>query len=184
MNYLHSQYKKAGKISNQDFLYTLSVCASEPIRFIRLYEWRELNEMEINAIGCFWKGMGDAMGIEYRGYLSKDSWVDGTDFLDDMLTWAKRYEIDSMKPSHINTVPAYSLVDMLLYQLSGPVKAFVIQVLTVLMGDRMREAFLYVYLFPRIPQANFPSDTCHMSDAFHLVIPSLASLPRSSPSAP
>lgn len=33
MNYLHSRYQKAGKISNEDLLYTLSVFITEPVEY-------------------------------------------------------------------------------------------------------------------------------------------------------
>jgi len=75
MNHLHAPYIAAGRISNDDLLYTLSVCITEPIRFINLYEWRRLNELEMCALGVFWKSLGDAMRIEYRGFLARDSWV-------------------------------------------------------------------------------------------------------------
>jgi hypothetical protein len=141
MNFLHSQYKNAGKISNADFLYTLSVCVTEPIRFINLYEYRKLHDIEINAIGCFWKSLGDAMHIEYKGELSQDSWKDGIEFVDDITAWARRYEIDNMKPARTNPVSAYALADMLLYHVPKPLKPFAVEVLTVLMGDRIRDAF-------------------------------------------
>ncbi len=61
MNYIHSGYQRAGKISNEDLLYTLSVFITEPISWIAKYEWRELTDMEICAIGTFWKSIGDSM---------------------------------------------------------------------------------------------------------------------------
>lgn len=142
MNFLHSQYTKAGKISNADFLYTLSVCVTEPIRFMNLYEWRPLNDMEVNAIGCFWKSLGDAMQIEYKGYLSQDSWKDGIEFAEDITKWAKQYEVEAMKPAKSNALPAHALADLLIYHVPTALKPFAIQVLTALMGDRVREAFL------------------------------------------
>lgn len=142
MNYLHSAYKKAGKISNADFLYTLSVCVTEPIRFIGLYEWRKLNDMEINAIGTFWKSIGDAMEIDYAGYLSRDSWKDGIEFAEDITAWAKKYEIETMKPAASNRALAGPLMEMLVYHMPGFVQPFATQVATALMGERLREAFL------------------------------------------
>jgi hypothetical protein len=46
MNYMHNRYQKAGKISNDDMLYTLSLFVLEPERWIRQYEWRSLTPME------------------------------------------------------------------------------------------------------------------------------------------
>ena len=50
MNYLHGMYQKAGKITNDDMLYTLSLFILEPERWIRMYEWRSLTPMEICAL--------------------------------------------------------------------------------------------------------------------------------------
>jgi hypothetical protein len=46
MNYLHGRYQKAGKISNDDLLYTLSLFVTEVDRWVGLYEWRTLTDME------------------------------------------------------------------------------------------------------------------------------------------
>lgn len=47
MNYLHSRYQKANKISNDDMLYTLSLFVLEVERWIRLWDWRSMTPMEI-----------------------------------------------------------------------------------------------------------------------------------------
>lgn len=143
MNFLHSHYKNAGKISNADFLYTLSVCVTEPIRFMKLYEWRKLNDMEVNALGTFWKSIGDAMEIEYGGFLSKDSWRDGIDFVEDITAWAKEYEARAMKPARTNLKLAQSLIDLMIYHIPTVLKPFAHEVIAAVLGDRLREAILY-----------------------------------------
>jgi len=50
MNYIHSMYQKSGLISNDDLLYTLSLFAVEPERWINRFEWRSLTEMELCAL--------------------------------------------------------------------------------------------------------------------------------------
>jgi hypothetical protein len=50
MNYLHSWYQKAGKISNDDLLYTLSLFVLEVERWVRLYDWRTLTPLEMCAL--------------------------------------------------------------------------------------------------------------------------------------
>ncbi len=142
VNYLHSRYKKAGKISNEDFLYTLSVCVTEPIRFINQFEWRKLNDMEVNAIGAFWKSIGDAMDIEYKGYLARDSWKDGIEFAEDITAWAKNYEVEAMRPAKSNRQLCDPLLDMLIHHVPGFLKPFAAEAAVALMGDRLREAFL------------------------------------------
>ncbi|KAI0400119.1 hypothetical protein F4802DRAFT_586575 [Xylaria palmicola] len=142
INFLHSKYQKEGTITNPDLLYTLSVFVVEPPRFARLYEWRPMNEVEYCAYGVFWKAVGDAMGIEYKGLLAHDTWRDGIEWADDITAWAKRYEVDVMKPSVIANKPARTLIPMMTYWLPWFAKPFGEQVVCVLMGDRVREAFM------------------------------------------
>lgn len=141
MNYLHSRYTAAGQISNADFLYTLAVCITEPIRFMRFYEWRPLTDMEVCAIGTHWKAIGDAMDIQYKGYLSQDSWADGVEFANDITAWAKRYEVEAMKPAKVNLQASAQLTQMMLWHVPSFAKPFAQEILTVLMGDRVRDAF-------------------------------------------
>ncbi|CAJ2499659.1 Uu.00g025120.m01.CDS01 [Anthostomella pinea] len=142
MNFLHSKYIKDGSISNADLLYTLSVFVIEPPRFIRLYEWRTLNEMEYCAYGVFWKSVGDAMGIEYKGFLARESWRNGIEFAEDITAWAKAYEVVAMKPSAINNKPARALIPIITYWAPWFAEPFVTEMVCVLMGDRAREAFM------------------------------------------
>ena len=53
MNFLHSRYQEAGKITNNDLLYVLSSFALEPVRWISRYEWRNLTDVELCASGTF-----------------------------------------------------------------------------------------------------------------------------------
>ncbi len=62
MNYLHGLYGK--KITNDQLLYVLGVFATNPWDWVRLWEWREMNVMEVGAMGVFWKGIGEMMGID------------------------------------------------------------------------------------------------------------------------
>ncbi|KAI0179059.1 hypothetical protein GGR52DRAFT_287312 [Hypoxylon sp. FL1284] len=144
MNFLHGKYVKEGTISNADLLYTLSVFVTEPPRFCRLYEWRALNEMEYCAYGVLWKSVGDAMGIEYKGFLARaeSGWRDGIDFAEDITAWAKAYEVVAMKPSLISAKPARALIPIITYWAPGFATPFATNVVISLLGDRVREAFM------------------------------------------
>ncbi|KAI0144463.1 hypothetical protein GGR57DRAFT_331868 [Xylariaceae sp. FL1272] len=142
MNFLHSKYREEGTISNEDLLYTLSVFVTEPPRFARLYEWRVMNEVELCAYGVFWKALGDSMDIKYKGLLPRDSWKDGIEWAEDIAVWAKAYEAEKMKPSVVANKPAKALIPMITYWVPWFAKPFVEQAVCVLMGDRMREAFM------------------------------------------
>lgn len=143
MNYLHAPYKAAGKISNEDFLYTLAVSAIEPARFITLYEWRDPTEMERCAIGTFWKSLGDAMEIQYEGHLARaGKWADGIEFLEDITVWARQYELDNLRPAQSNVLASRELVRLLNWHVPSFIKPFAQEAITVLMGDRVRDAFM------------------------------------------
>jgi hypothetical protein len=142
MNFLHKEYIHQGQISNEDLLYTLSVFITEPVRFMWLYEWRALNEMEHCAYGVVWRKIGEAMGIKYEGYLSKIEWTDGLDFALDVAHWAKSYEVTAFVPSKISNKPALALIPMLAYWVPWWGRVFAYECVHVLLGDRVREAFL------------------------------------------
>lgn len=114
MNYIHSRYQRAGKISNEDLLYTLSVFITEPVIWVNKYEWRPFTEMEVCAISTFWKSIGDAMGIEYDGQLARSTWTNGLEFYEDIRDWQRAYEVRYMVPSPSNKTTADQLVPLLL----------------------------------------------------------------------
>lgn len=144
MNSLHSPYIQAGKISNQDLLYTLSVFITEPISWINGHEWRQLSDMEICAQGTFWKSIGDAMNITYSGYLKRNSWKDGIEFYEDIVEWALQYEADHMVPAATNKQTANELFELLLYYVPRSLRQLPRQIIGVLMTERLRAAMMYV----------------------------------------
>ncbi|KAG8533378.1 uncharacterized protein KY384_002161 [Bacidia gigantensis] len=144
MNFIHSTYRKAGKISNNDLLYTLSLFALEPIRWINRYEWRQLESFEKNAIGVFAKALGDAMSIEYEGCLksAKEGWADGLQWLDEVEAWAEEYEKAKMVPDVNNFDTAEQTVGILLWYVPGWAKGFGKKLVCTLMDDRLRTAMV------------------------------------------
>lgn len=143
MNYIHSQYQNAGKISNDDMLYTLSVFITEPIAWVQRYEWRSMNEMEVCALGTFWKSIGDAMGIDYKG-LRQTKWKDGLEFYEDIKIWAENYENKYMVPAETNKKTADELVPVLLFYVPRIFRPAAANIVGVLMGDLLRKAMMYV----------------------------------------
>ncbi|KAG4428732.1 hypothetical protein IFR05_015782 [Cadophora sp. M221] len=143
MNYIHSRYQKAGKISNEDLLYTLSVFVTEPISWVEKYEWRSMNDMEVCAVAAFWKSIGDAMEIQYHGYLPRSEWNDGLEFYVDIKTWAEDYETKYMVPAKSNKITADELIPLLLFYVPKRLRAAGCHMVGVLMGDRLRAAMMY-----------------------------------------
>lgn len=145
MNFIHSAYQRAGKISNDDMLYTLSLFALEPVRWIGRYEWRPLTDLEKCALGTFWKAMGDAMDIRYDESLKsagEKGWTDGLHWLEEVEEWAEDYERRAMVPDVDNHRTAEQTTEILLWYVPSWAKGAGRKVVTVLMDDRLRTAMM------------------------------------------
>lgn len=148
MNYLHGRYRKAGRISNDDMLYTLSLFALEPSRWIKRFEWREFSEVELCAEGVFWRDAGEAMEISYEVL---EQYLDG----DDGLAWLRAIEIWSDNYARVNAVPdetnekvAKGTLDILLFGVPGFAKGAAAQAISSIIDWRTREAMLLVSFPP------------------------------------
>lgn len=143
MNYIHSLYQKSGLISNDDMLFTLSLFALEPCRWIKKYEWRALEDFEKCSLGVFWKSIGDAMGISYRRLESAEKgWVDGLHWVEDLQAWSEQYERKNMMPHLDNKKTADETVAILLWGIPRGLKPFGSRVVSALMDDRLRDAMM------------------------------------------
>ena len=145
MNFLHSRYQKAGKITNNDLLYVLSNFALEPVRWINRYEWRNLTDVELCASGTFWKNLGDAMEISYEAlHSSSKGWQDGLHWLSEVKQWSDEYEELHMVPADSNRELAESLVNSLLPRMPAGCRKRCMKVVAVLLGDRLRQSMMHV----------------------------------------
>lgn len=143
MNYLHSRYIKAGKISNDDMLYTLSVFALEPVRWVNKYEWRGLSDVELCATGTFWKAMGDKMEISFEGLRScENGWTDGLHWLEEVREWSEEYERRCMVPAKTNRDLALAHLDVIFINIPPTLNAVGKYVVSVLVGERLRKAMM------------------------------------------
>lgn len=146
-NFLHMGYRKSGTILEDDMLYTLSLFALEPIRFIETYDWRKLTDLEKCAIGTYWKSLGDAMEISYSilpSGKSEDGFRDGLHWLEELRVWNQAYEITNMKPSVTNKDIADKTTDVLLFSLPRFLKPVGIAFVSFLMDEKLRNAMMYV----------------------------------------
>jgi hypothetical protein len=171
MNYLHARYQKSGQIRNSDMPYTLSLFALEPVRWVQVYEWRDLTDVELCACGTFWKAMGDAMMISFEDLpSSKTGWTDGLHWLEEVRTWSGMYEAQNMIPAITNQKLAESHLDVLFLNAPKWLNEFGKRVVSTLVGERLRQAMMYVRksqirqatltLFSRLPK---PSRALHLS---------------------
>lgn len=141
MNYLHSIYLKAGKISNDDMLYTLSLSALEPVRWVRRYEWRSLTDLERCATDVYWKSMGDAMHISYKVRKAQEcEWKDGLHWLEKVEQWSLKYEEANMKYAKSNEKLRKSHLEVLFLNIPLTSMHLGQNVVSVIVGERMRLA--------------------------------------------
>lgn len=103
MNYLHSRYRKAGKILDADLLHTLGSAVVELFWIVDRKEWRPLSEVEKCAIGIFYKNLGEDMEIPYTLLPSSQTgWDNGLHFTEELRDWTIRYEDEVAKPQPTN----------------------------------------------------------------------------------
>ena len=169
LNYLHGVYRDSGQIRDDDMLYTLSLFAIEPIKWIERYEWRKLLDFEKCAIGTFVKSMGDAMLIDYAKLPSgKRGFTDGIHWLEEIWQWAEEYEVTQMVPHKDNHQTANETTAILLFALPNAVKAVGKNAVSALMDDRLRNAMMFVRHGPLA----LPADRIQVPSSSHDLFPS------------
>lgn len=142
-NFMHNPYLQSGKIKNEDMLYVLFDNMYEPVRFMKLYEWRELSDMEVAAFATVWRYLGDMLEIDFKAELGKDEWKDGIEFFDDMVIWAKDFQMKHLEPSPSITNLGQTLRDLLLSAYPEFMRGPMNKILMVLVGERLRNIFGY-----------------------------------------
>ncbi|OLN95584.1 hypothetical protein CCHL11_04991 [Colletotrichum chlorophyti] len=144
VNFLHDRWRKAGKISNEDMLYTLSMFAIEPIRWINWFEWRDLTMVEKNAMAIFWKDVGNEMEISYdclAPYMKEKD--DPLAWLEGLQAWGSKYEEHHMVYSVPNKKLADANAHLLLMDFPKFTHSFVFSQLCCVMEPRLRHAMGY-----------------------------------------
>jgi hypothetical protein len=99
LNFLHSHYP----ISNNDFLYTLSVFIVEPIRWIQRFGYRHAHSLEKESVYLVWSDIGTKMGIQNI----PDSW-------EEVEKWMTNYEEMRMRFHPSNQIIANSTMKLFL----------------------------------------------------------------------
>ncbi|KAF2489011.1 hypothetical protein BU16DRAFT_600647 [Lophium mytilinum] len=137
MNYLHGRY--AGKISNDDMLYTLSLFVLEPIRWTSRFEWRHITDLERCAMGVYWKDLGEAMNISYES-LASSEWENGFRWLEELEDWSLAYEMQKMVPDDANARLARATFDIALFNLPTSLKPLGYKLASSLLEPRLLKA--------------------------------------------
>lgn len=130
-------------ILDDDMLYTLGLFAVQPVRFVERYEWRELTNMEKNAIGTFWKSVGDGLEVSYDALPSgKTGFKDGLHWLEEVMAWSDAYEEKCMVPDIKNREVADQTTAVLIYLIPKPLQHIGLKFVSFMMDKRLRKAML------------------------------------------
>ncbi|KAI1339097.1 hypothetical protein F5Y15DRAFT_407405 [Xylariaceae sp. FL0016] len=144
MNYLHGRYRKSGKISDDDMLYTLGLFALEPVRWNAKYDWRPLPDTEKCALGVFWKGLGEAMEIAYsqlQPYMSSD-FDDGLAWLDALQRWCDQYEAAHMVPAVSNRHVSQATLYIAVFNIPIRFREVAVRAVSAILEPRLRTAMM------------------------------------------
>jgi hypothetical protein len=141
--WMHRGFRKAGKITNDQMLYTLSLFALEGKRWVDRYEWRSLTDLELCAVGVFWTQIGKDLDISYTD-LKLPSPCSGLEWLNALERWSYAWENAHMAPHSSNHTLAVATLSLLGAGLPAPAQRFAGAVFCELMGPDLRNAMRYV----------------------------------------
>ncbi|KAI1308316.1 hypothetical protein F5Y03DRAFT_393551 [Xylaria venustula] len=140
-NYLHNIYRRAGRISNDDMLYTLSLFTLEPMRWTAEYDWRPLSDMERCALATCFKVWGEDLEIGYESLPSHPSgWIDGLHWLEELDDWSKKYEERCVEASDTNVEVVNATRELMLCQIPGSLHGVLWGIVAILLGPRVQKA--------------------------------------------
>ncbi|KZV77404.1 hypothetical protein PENSPDRAFT_621804, partial [Peniophora sp. CONT] len=125
MNWLHAHYP----ISNDDYLYTLSLFILEPVRWAKKYGWRPLSPLEVRARLVFYTRIGELMGI--RG-------IPAT--VEELTVWSEEYEKQHMVPAETNREVAQGMMTELSSVVPRFARGMFQRVLICIFDERTRVA--------------------------------------------
>lgn len=153
INYLHDRWRGKGKgkgITDEDMLYTLSLFALEPMKWVKKYEWRELSKVEICAVATLWKYLGDALKVPFHFLpVPEEGWKNGVEWMEELRIWSEGYEGRYMVPNENNATLADATMRIILWKVPRWMHGFGKRFFATLMegsSPRLRKAMLYVLL--------------------------------------
>jgi hypothetical protein len=147
--WIHRGFRKAGKITNDDMLYTLSLFALEGKRWVARYEWRSLTDLELCAIGVFWNQIGEDLDICYTD-VDLPTQCSGLEWMEAVERWSCAYESAHMAPHPSNHKLAVATLGLLGATLPPALQRFAGAVFCELMGADLRNAMRYVNTCPSL----------------------------------
>jgi len=125
LNAIHGLYK----ISNDDYLYTLSTFIFDPWRFIEKYGHRPLSPKEKRAIYLFYRELGESMGMR-----------DIPESFDAFLKWREDYERRVQRHTTENEAVASGMLRAVEQLLPRPLRPLVEPLISALIDEPAFEA--------------------------------------------
>jgi hypothetical protein len=135
MNAIHGRFR----ISNADYVFVLWTLIHVPILWISRFAHRPLTAHEARAWFCFWRGVGERMGMKDLPSTKAelDAWVEG-------------YEREQMVFNEASQRVANATVRILENWLPEPVRFVVQPAAAALLEERARRAFGYAAPHPAV----------------------------------
>ncbi|KAM0226688.1 hypothetical protein ACHAP5_012339, partial [Fusarium lateritium] len=141
MNYLHSRYRQAGKILDEDLLHTLGSSIVEIFHVVDSEEWRPLSDVEKCAVGLSHMALGQDMDIPFKALPSSSTgWRDGMHFATELRDWTLRYETNVALPTETNDRYTRVYVDGAFPGLTPRLNVLLRKIIGSELDDVMRES--------------------------------------------
>ncbi|KAK5629002.1 hypothetical protein RRF57_004717 [Xylaria bambusicola] len=140
-NYLHNIYRRTGRLSNDDMLFTLSLFTLQPMRWTAMYDWRPLSDMERCALATCFKVWGEDLEISYETLPSHSKgWIDGLHWLEELDAWSRQYEERHVEASDSNVEVVNATRELVLCQVPRSLHNLVWGIVAILLGPQIRKA--------------------------------------------
>ena len=146
---VHTDYRRAGKIKEEDMLFTLAALMTQPVYLIEAWEWRPLTDIELCAMGTFYRAVAEALEIDHHRFLRpRKSATDmdgqqfnGLGFFYALAEWQRIYEARAMSYTAENKTLTKTAMDLFFCAVPiVAVKRFLIDVFAVIMDSPLRAA--------------------------------------------
>jgi uncharacterized protein (DUF2236 family) len=128
MNRMHHRYE----ISNDDYLYVLSVITVEPLRWNRRWGWRKYTKHELAAQLAYMQRLARRMNIR-----------DVPPTLEAIEAWSVRYEDANMRYADTNRRVADATLNLYVSWYARPLRPLVRWAALALLDERLLDCFAY-----------------------------------------
>ena len=98
---VNSIHARTPGIRQEDMLYTLWVFCFDPVFWVNAYEWRKLEDFEVNALYRFWREVGESLGI-----------TEIPPTCEEFLAWGQAYEAKQFRPTQASKQLTFDVINL------------------------------------------------------------------------